>query len=210
MRSWELEDVEIAAQNNLGTFFIPSKEERNSKKKGDLVRLHFLLKEPRGDEPRAERMWVEIIKSKSLLGKYIGVLTNQPEFIRDLNAGDEIEFYSKHIARVIVEKDDPRWIDSYERMAIVSKMCLDKDSVIRFLYREKPDREQDSGWRMFTGYESDEYNNDPQNIRIINVGWLLDKDSTLLEPLKCEYGSVFERLDKGQPWARIEDWEPQE
>jgi hypothetical protein len=75
--------------------------------------LHFLLKEPKEDELRVERMWVEIIKQKSLLGKYTGVLTNQPKLIIDLNAGDEIEFYPKHFARVIVEKDDPKWIDSY-------------------------------------------------------------------------------------------------
>lgn len=210
MKSWELEDVETAARNNQDSFFIPAREERNSQKIGDLVRLHFLLKEPKDDAPRAERMWVEIIKSKSLLGKYVGVLTNQPQYIRDLNAGDKIEFYPKHIARTIVKKDDSRWIDSYEKMALVSKMYLEKDTTIRFLYREEPGREEDSGWRMFTGNESDEYNNDSQNVRIVNVGWLLDRDPTLLEPLKGEYGSAFERSEKGQPWVRVEDWESAE
>lgn len=210
MKSWELEDVETAARNNQDTFFIPAMEERNSQKIGDLVRLHFLLKEPKDDEPRAERMWVEIVKSKSLLGKYAGVLTNQPQYIRDLNVGDEVEFYPMHIARTIIKKDNPRWIDSYEKMALVSKMGLDKDNVIRFLYREEPGRKEDSGWRMFTGNESDEYNNDSQNIRIINVGWLLDRDPTLLEPLKGVYGSAFERSEKGKPWVRVENWEPTE
>lgn len=172
MKSWELEDVEGTAHKNSDTFFIPSKEERNSKKKGDLVRLHFLLKEPREGEPRAERMWVKISRSKNLLGKYFGILTNQPAFITDLSAGDEIEFYPKHIAQTIIQRDDPGWIESFERMALVSKMCLDKDEVIRFMYREEPDREQDSGWRIFTGNESDEYTNDSQNIQIINVGYL--------------------------------------
>lgn len=207
MKYWELEDVEKTAQNNPDTFFIPSREERNSKKKGDLVRLHFLLEDPREGEPRAERMWVEILRAKTILGKYIGTLTNQPAFITGLSVGDEVGFYPKHIAQTMMKKDDPRWIDSVEKMALASKMCLEKNGVIRFVYREKPDREQDSGWRMFTGNESDEYSNDPRNIQIINVGYLLDKDSTLLEPLKGDYGSAFERIDKGQPWEKIEDWE---
>ena len=97
-----------------------------------------------------------------------------------------------------------------EKMALVSKICLNDGGVIRFLYREKPDREQDSGWRMFSGHESDEYTNDPRNIKLINVGYILDKDPSLLEPLQGDYGSVFERVDKGQSWQKVEDWEHSE
>jgi hypothetical protein len=37
---------------------------------------------------------------------------------------------------------------------------------------------------MFIGSEDDVYANDPQNIKMIKVGYLLDKDPSLLEPLK--------------------------
>ena len=79
-----------------------------------------------------------------------------------------------------------------------------------FLYREKPDKEDDSGWRMFTGSESDEYANDPKNIATINIGFLLDQDPSLLEPLKGSYGLAFERKDKKQPWKKVKDWKPME
>ncbi len=95
-------------------------------------------------------------------------------------------------------------------MALISKMCMENGNTIRFLYREKADREQDSGWRMFTGLESDEYNNDPSNIRIVNVGYLLDKDTTLLEPLQGGFGSVYERDEKNKPWRKVENWNPPE
>jgi len=49
-----LEDVEMAALENPGTFFLPSEDERRSRRIGDSVRLHFLLKEPAAGEPRAE------------------------------------------------------------------------------------------------------------------------------------------------------------
>lgn len=208
MKTWELEDVEKTAKMNADTFFIPSLEERNNQRKGDMVRLHFVLKNPKDEEPRAERMWVEIINDKNLWGKYVGLLTNEPIFVKDLKIGDKIEFYSKHIAQTIIKKDDERWIDSAEQMALVSKKCLEKNGVIRFLYREKADREQDSGWRMFSGEENEEYSNDPQNIQIKKVGYLLDEDPTLLEPLKGSFGSAFERTDKGQQWKKVEDWEP--
>ena len=43
MSGWKLEDVESVNKENPNTFFIPSLEERSSQKKGDLVRLHFLI-----------------------------------------------------------------------------------------------------------------------------------------------------------------------
>lgn len=206
MADWSLEDVEAVNKKNPNDFFIPLSEERKSQKKGDLVRLHFLLNNPKEDEPRAERMWVEITEAK--LGKYAGVLTNQPACIKSINAGDKIEFEARHIAQTIIKKGDPRWIDSSEKMALVSKMCVEDGNIIRFLYREKPDREQDSGWRMFTGLESEEYNNAPGNIRLVKVGYLLDKDPTLLQPLKGGQGSVYEREEKDKPWQKVEDWSP--
>ncbi|MGH4140029.1 hypothetical protein [Clostridium sp.] len=60
MNEWELEDVETVNKSNPSNFFIPDEKERKSQKKGDLVRLHFILTKPKENEPRAERMWVKI------------------------------------------------------------------------------------------------------------------------------------------------------
>jgi hypothetical protein len=207
-KSWELEDVVKTAKRYPDSFFIPSKKERENKKIGDEVKLHFVIKKPVKEGPIAERMWVKITKEKSLLSKYKGKLTNQPLYIKDLNVDDEIEFDSKNIAQTIIKKGDPMWIDSSDKKALVSKMCLEKDGVVRFLYREKPDRKEDSGWRMFSGFESDEYNNNARNIQIMEVGYLLSKDPSLLEPLKGDYGAVFEREDKKSTWKKVTDWEP--
>lgn len=68
MSGWKLEDIESVNKENPNTFFIPSLKERSSQKKGDLVRIHFLLTNPKDGEPRAERMWVEISRKK-MFGK---------------------------------------------------------------------------------------------------------------------------------------------
>jgi hypothetical protein len=211
MKSWELENVVKTSLENKDAFFIPSENERNNQKINDKVRLHFILKNPSENEPCAERMWVEIIKrTVGKITKYVGILTNQPAFIKDLKIFGEIEFNANNIAQTIIKKDDPRWIDSDEKYALVSKKYLEKDAVIRFLYRQEPDRDEDSGWRMFTGLENDEYANDPENIKIINIGYLLNKDPGLLEPLKNGYGVAFERKSKKAKWKKIEDWKPED
>lgn len=206
MKTWRLENVVETALKNENTFFIPSEKERNSQKTGNHVRLHFLLETPAENEPRAERMWVQITDIiKSEIVKYIGVLVDDPVYIKDLKSGDVIEFDSTNIAQTIIKKDDPRWIDSYEKSAFVSKMFFEQDGVIRFMYREEPENDEDSGWRMFTGLEDDDYTNNPENIEIINVGYLLDKDPTLLEPLKNGYGVAFERDGDGAKWEKVDD-----
>lgn len=92
MKIWVLEDIEKSAKMNPYTFFIPPMEERNNQKLGDVVRLHFILKNPKDEEPRAERMWVVIINDKNLSGKFVGILRNKPLYIKDLQIGDKIEF----------------------------------------------------------------------------------------------------------------------
>jgi hypothetical protein len=206
----KLEDVEEVAKQNPQTFFIPSAEERKSQRVGSSVRLHFVIKDPEAGEPGAERMWVTITQEQGLFRPYKGVLENAPVFIEDLEPGDEITFRPCHIARTIIKKGDPQWIDSAELKALVSAMCFEKGECVRFMYRQRADRKEDSGWRMFTGHETEEYNEDPKNIRIVDVGWMLDRDPSLLQPLKEGIGAVFERRTKGGVWTKVTDWSPRE
>ena len=206
----KLEDVEKAAKEHPDTFFLPSEVERKSQKVGDSVRLHFLIDSPAKGEPQAERMWVTVTQAQGLFKPYKGTLENNPAFIDDLKCGEEITFKLCNIAQTIIKKGDPRWIDSAELKAFVSEMCFEKGEVVRFLYREEPDRKEDSGWRLFAGHESDEYANDTKHIRLCEVGYMLDRDPSLVEPLKEGVGAVFEREDKDKPWKRVTDWNPPE
>lgn len=206
----ELENVERTAEEHPETFFIPSAEERKSQRVGDSVRLHFRLKNPSDDEPEAERMWVTVSQEQSFLRPYKGLLQNSPVFIGDLKQGAEVTFKACHIAQTIIKKGDPRWLDCANLKALVSEMCFVQGECVRFLYRQVADRKEDSGWRMFTGHETEEYNDDPKNARIVEVGYMLDRDPSLLQPLKEGVGAVFEREAKDVPWNKITDWTPPE
>ncbi len=207
MTSWSLENVEITAKENPESFFIPSQEERSTLQPGDPVRLHFVLKSPKEGEPRAERMWLDVTERLEQ-NQYKGVLTNSPVYIGDLSVGDEVQFGAHNIARTMIRKDDPRWVGCAEKMAFVTKMAFLPNEIIRFAYREKPDREQDSGWRFFTGHEDDEYTNNPNNTVLKEVGWLLDIEPTLDEFIREPAGAVYERRTKEQEWYKVTDWSP--
>jgi len=206
---WELEDIELAAAKKPESFFIARREEREGQQPGAMVRLHFILKNPEKESPRAERMWVEVMETTSN-GEYVGVLTNAPRFLKHIQQGSVLKFSSKHIAQIFIRKTDPRWIECGEKKALVSKMVFEPGQAIRFVYREDADDGDDSGWRLFAGHESQEYMDNPDNIRVCDVDWLLDFDPTIEAILRSPIGSVYEREDKPSDWQKVTDWNPPE
>lgn len=208
-QSWHLEDVTQTARENPKTFFIPDAAERSTLQSGQRVRLHFVIGTPKPDGPRAERMWVEISnRSDGPQGvEYAGHLTNQPAAIVDLRRGDLVEFGPRHVAQVQVRKGDPKWLPNAELKALVSTAALEDGANARFAYREKPDNREDSGWRLFRGDESEEFVNDPANVRPCLVGWLVDRDPSLRALFKNEDHAGYDRMPDGA-WNRAKDWKP--
>jgi hypothetical protein len=203
-RTWYLEDVEEAAQRS-ETFFIPARVDRCALRVGELVRLHFMLSSPPTDGPRAERMWVEI-ESLDDEGSYRGYLTNRPTAINDLKPGDLIDFSAEHVARLFIPKDDPRWYANMERSALVSESVF--EDCCRWIFHQSPDRKEDSGWRLFSGTETEEQLEDPRRVRICNVAWLCDFDPSLAELLRTEVDTAFERNSRDDPWNQATEWSP--
>ncbi len=90
---------------------------------------------------------------------------------------------------------------------MVSKMVVDQNIKPHFLYREKRTRPEDSGWRIFTGFESQEYTDDPDNAGIYNPSTILKIDPSLENILLKGIGSVYERTDENSDWYRVTDFD---
>lgn len=203
---WTLEDVEEVSRQHPNSFFIPSLQERMTQNPGRMVRLHFILTNPKEGEPRAERMWVEITGQDPVTGRYTGLLTNVPGVIQTLQSGDTVEFEPRHIARTILREGDPAWVEAGEKAALVTKKCMLPGSGVRWMYREAATREQDSGWRLFSGDEDGAYLSDPKNTAIMNVYDLIDRDPGLLEPFRGAVGTAFERSGPDAAWVEVKNW----
>lgn len=79
--------------------------------------------------------------------------------------------------------------------AFITKELLEKNSKIKFAYREKPDNENDSGWRFFTGNENQEYVDNADNLLLCSIADIIKKDNGIKSILDSEYGTSFERKD---------------
>ena len=64
---------------------------------------------------------------------------------------------------------------------------------VGYMYREKPDFDDDSGWRFFAGTESPEYVDDPGNMAIYDVNTIANYDPAIIPLLDSAVGSAFER-----------------
>ncbi len=91
--------------------------------------------------------------------------------------------------------------------------CLATDKItvngerVRFMYREEPDNDIDSGWRFMSGTESDAYMDDPQNHAVYDVNTIANYDPDIVPLLGAPVGSAFERPD-GERFVEVHDFEP--
>jgi len=79
---------------------------------------------------------------------------------------------------------------------------------VAFMYREEPDREIDSGWRFMSGYESDEYMADPDNLSVYDVNTIANYDPDIIPFLDFPVGSAFERPGGEGGLVQVHDFEP--
>jgi hypothetical protein len=121
---------------------------------------------------------------------------------RDL-AGDgtlvrvRVELGSAEIVRRARALDE-RWFGTFAKAAIVSAKVIREGEEVRYLHREQPDHEDDSGWRIFAGDETQDYLDDPNNAAVVPLRDVLERDPSLEEILRTPQPCAFERSGGGR------------
>src|SRR5690606_19847601 len=128
---------------------------------------------------------------------FYGNLDNNPAYIKDLKYKDQIEFQERHIIDTDIEDPVPSVTEKYSKRCFVTNNILYEESKVGYLYREDPDSDNDSGWRMNTGRETDEYMDNADNISYVSLGAVLRKDDSIVSLLDREPGSAFARDESG-------------
>nr|WP_158973589.1 DUF2185 domain-containing protein [Cellulophaga sp. L1A9] len=87
-----------------------------------------------------------------------------------------------------------------------SKMIVDENYKPLFIFREKPTNDNDSGWRLFSGFESDEYSDNPDNFGIYDPKTILKIDNSISPLLLYKgIGTVWEREPNAE-WNEVFDY----
>lgn len=92
---------------------------------------------------------------------------------------------------------------------IAAKTVSEEGRPIGFMYREEPVFEQDSGWRFFSGDETDEYTADPENFGVYSISEITRNHPTVSEFLNLPAGSAWEADEEGV-FQSVSDWQPKD
>ncbi|ULJ63004.1 DUF2185 domain-containing protein [Wielerella bovis] len=93
--------------------------------------------------------------------------------------------------------------------AIVSRQVSVDGEPIGFVYREPAAFPHDSGWRMFSGAETDEYVENPAHFDTLVLRDLLAGNPELADLMKEKQGA-WEWDDETGTFVPVSDWQPQE
>ena len=87
--------------------------------------------------------------------------------------------------------------------AIASHLVAKERKKVRFMYREAPDNQPDSGWRFFSGNEDQEFADLPSNFAIYALNTIAEIDPDIVPFLSSPAPCAFERRRDDQPFSEV-------
>ena len=117
------------------------------------------------------------------------------------NRDEAIEVKQKCCRNIFTElSEEINYMRKTIGYALASKWLVENNMKVRFMYREEPDDASDSGWRFFSGDESDEYVNNPENIGLYSIETISQIDPDITPLLSNDVGTAFERESEKEPF----------
>lgn len=80
-------------------------------------------------------------------------------------------------------------------LCMVSDLITVEGHPVGYMYRDEPEDAEDSGWRFFTGSESDKYIDNAKNFSLLDVNIVANCDPLIIPLLNSPVGAAF---DKGE------------
>jgi hypothetical protein len=92
-------------------------------------------------------------------------------------------------------------------LTLMSRLVIDEKLPVRFMYKTVPEHLNDTGWRLFTGYEDDEFlANEQVNMIPMPLEKVVKIDPSLEPLLEYNAGTVWERTPESEGWERVYDY----
>jgi len=104
---------------------------------------------------------------------------------------------------LLIRAEDIKDLIPHMGFSIASNAVTIEGEKIGFMYREKPDSNEDSGWRFLSGNESQEYVDDEDNSKIMDVNTMANYDPAIIPYLKHPVGTELERVEGTDEFREI-------
>lgn len=83
---------------------------------------------------------------------------------------------------------------------------MERTYKVGFMYREVGDDEKDSGWRFFSGTESQEYVDNPDNLIYCTLDDVVKVDEFVARFLNNPVNTAYERIPETNNFAEVKDF----
>lgn len=98
--------------------------------------------------------------------------------------------------KFLIDKKDIKQLTELKGGCIVSNKITKEGCKVGFMYRENPsDNFFDSGWRFFSGDETEEYCNDSNNFNVFELNTVCNYDISIKDKLESPVGSSFIKVN---------------
>lgn len=93
--------------------------------------------------------------------------------------------------------------------AIVSRQVSEDGEAVGFLYREAAVFDNDSGWRIFSGAEDDEYMDNTEHFDTVALNKIVADNPEIAHLISQSEGAwAWDEAEQG--FVAVEDWSPQD
>ena len=86
---------------------------------------------------------------------------------------------------------------------IISCKIIDESEPVGYMYRERAGEDEDSGWRFLSGTETEEYTDDEDNYKVVDVNIVANYEPAIIPHLNSKVDSEFERSEDGKTFVKM-------
>ena len=94
-------------------------------------------------------------------------------------------------------------IQQFFEYCIVNRNIMQGKERIGAMFREEPSIDIDSGWRIMTGSEPNDFNKDDNNILIIPLGYVIAIDRSISDLLDAPVGTIYVRPESAKRFSEV-------
>ena len=86
---------------------------------------------------------------------------------------------------------------------IISCKIIDESEPVGYMYRERAGEDEDSGWRFLSGTENEEYTDDEDNYKVVDVNIVANFEPAIIPHLNSKVDTEFERSEDGKTFIKM-------
>jgi hypothetical protein len=109
--------------------------------------------------------------------------------------------------RYIIKPEDIKPLIDQKGYCYASDMITVDGLKVGYMHREEREDEDDSGWRFYSGMESEEYVEDEHHFMMFDLNYIANIDPIIIPYLKMRTGTELERSDDEKSFNKVDqEW----